>query len=77
MCDLCKRMPKAQCEQEWFAAVGIVEGKDQADMTVGEWGQVEEFILAKFGSGAVPRSVNSDQSAVNSGESADGDNVPF
>jgi hypothetical protein len=33
MCDLCKRMPKAQCEQEWFAAVGIVEGKDQADMT--------------------------------------------
>ena len=77
MCDLCGTMPKAQIEQEWFAAVGIIEGKDQADMTVGEWGQVEEFILAKFGSGAVPRSVNSDQSAVNSGESADGDNVPF
>ena len=55
MCDLCKRMPKAQVEQEWFAAVGIVEGKDQADMTPDEWARVEEFIMAKYGNGAVPR----------------------
>lgn len=55
MCDLCKKMPKPQVEREWFAAVGIIEGKDQADMTPEEWGQVEEFIAAKYGSGAVPR----------------------
>lgn len=55
MCDLRQKMPKAQVEQEWFAAVGIIEGKDQADMTPDEWGRVEEFILAKYGNGAVPR----------------------
>ena len=72
MCDLCRAMPKAQVEQEWFAAVGIIEGKDQADMTVGEWGQVEEFILAKFGGGGVPRSAPA-AAAGDAGE----DNVPF
>ena len=55
MCDLRKKMPKAQVEQEWFASVGIIEGKDQADMTPEDWGRVEEFILAKYGSGGVPR----------------------
>ena len=78
MCDLCGKMPKAQLEQEWFAAVGIVEGKDQADMSPEEWGRVEEFILAKYGSGGVPRPVGgavgrSDGPAV----AADADDVPF
>ena len=77
MCDLCGKMPKAQIEQEWFAAVGIVEGKDQADMTPEEWGRVEAHILGKYGvgdarvpGGAVGRS---DGAAV----SADADDVPF
>ena len=69
MCDLCGKMPKAQLEQEWFAAVGIIEGKDQADMTPEEWGRVEEFILGKYGSGGVPRSAP----AAGAGE----DNIPF
>jgi hypothetical protein len=89
MCDLRQKMPKAQVEQEWFAAVGIVEGKDQADMTPEEWGRVEEFILAKYGSGAVPRPAPQARSAecgVRSGEGAGEqgaagepveDNIPF
>jgi hypothetical protein len=51
MCELCGKMPKAQLEQEWFAAVGIIEGKDQADMTPEEWGRVEAHILGKYGVG--------------------------
>jgi len=69
MCDLCGKMPKTQLEQEWFAAVGIIEGKDQADMTTEEWGRVEEFILAKYGSGGVPRPAP----VAGAGE----DNIPF
>jgi len=72
MCDLCGKMPKAQLEQEWFAAVGIIEGKDQAEMTPEEWGRVEEFILAKYGSGGVPRLAPA-AGAADAGEA----NVPF
>ena len=66
-----KKMPKPQVEQEWFAAVGIIAGKDQADMTPEEWGRVEAHILMKFGRGAVPRA------APAAGAAADADDVPF
>lgn len=73
MCDLCGKMPKAQLEQEWFAAVGIIEGKDQADMTPEEWGRVEEVIQAKYG-GGVPRPAGMPPAPVAAGGL---DDVPF
>ena len=86
MCELCKAMPRPQVEQEWFAAIGIVQGKDQADMTPAEWGQVEEHIRAKYGSpdGAPPMTPTSAENTADrpaakpaGAEAADDDSVPF